>query len=149
VKDAGDQRMRLGHDALAVQRGHERDLEALDEFLHHVRCAAADRAVAGEQQHATSTRKRVCQARDDRLDARRIGLDPAYGEPDVVVVVDLHVVVGQVLGHVYVHWTGAAGERRVDRLFDDVAGIRDVLDDERLLGDGREHRLRVRRPVQP
>jgi hypothetical protein len=141
--------MGLGHDALAVQGGDQRDLEPLDQPAHLVAGPAADGPEPGQHDDGLVLADGLGQDRGDLLHPLPVGQDRPHVEPDVTVVLHLQAVLGEVLRHVDVHRAWPPLERQVDRFLKDVAGVSDVADEEGLLGGGLEHLLRVRGPVQP
>ena len=145
AEDAEPERMIFGDDALAVERGGERNLEALDERLQFRPGATAHRAEADQR----DDRFVLAQCGGDRCrgggDLRRNRQHRLHDELDVAIIVDGLAFERQILGHVDVDRPGAAFEGEIDRFLDDVAGLGNVVEEERALGGGGEHRLRVRR----
>src|SRR5258708_17476549 len=126
AEDADTQRVPLGHDALAVQGGEQRDLDPLDEAPHLIAGPAADSTETGERDDGLAVYYRVCQDGRDLLDTSRVRQDRRHVEPDVAVVFDLDTVLGEVLRHVDVDRAGASLERDVDRILEHVARVGDV-----------------------
>ena len=75
AEDADAQRVSLGHDALAVQRGEQRDLEPLDEAPDLIAGPAADGTEPGQRDDRLAPVERIRQHRRDLLDPVGVGQD--------------------------------------------------------------------------
>ncbi len=127
---AEPERMIFGNDALAVERGGERNLELLDERLQLRPGATAHRAEADQG----DDRLVLAQCGGDRCrgggDLRRNRQHRLHDELDVAIIVDRLAFERQILGHVNVNRPGAAFEGEIDRFFDDVAGLGNVVEEK-------------------
>ena len=147
AEHADRQRMAFLDDALAVEGGEQRQLEALDETAHLRPRAAPDRAEADQRHDLLVPGEGVGEIVGDLGDPRRIGQDRLHHKAQVAIIVHLDAVVREVLRHVDVHRAGPALEGQVHRLLHDIHRLGDIGQQPALLGGCREHRLRIRRPV--
>jgi hypothetical protein len=138
-EDAHAERVPLGDDALAVECGQQRDLEPLDQPPDLRSRSTPDGTEADERHDALPHRDGVRQHRCDLLHARRIGQNRRDIKPDGPEIPDLEATLGQIFGNVNVHRPRPSLERDVDCFLEHAAGVRDVRQQEGLLGRGREH----------
>ncbi len=140
--------MVFGDDALAVERGGEWNLKTLDQGLQFGPGAAAHRAEADQRDHRFVLAQHLRNRAGGGRDLRRIRQHRLHGELDVAIIVDGLAFERQIFGHVDVDRPGTAFEGKIDRFLDDVTGLRNVVEEERALGGGGEHGLRVRRAAK-
>ena len=126
AEHADRQRMAFRDDALAVERGEQRQLEALDQPPHLRAGAAADRAEANQRHDLLVLGKGIGEIVGDLGDARRIGQNRLHLETEVAVVGHLDAVVREVFRDVDVHRAGPPLEGEVHRLLQHVARVGDI-----------------------
>ena len=127
---AEPERMILGNDTLAVERGGERNLEALDEGLQFGPGAASHRAEADQRDDRFALAQRLRDGAGGGGDLGSVGQNRLHDELDVAIIVDRLAFERQILGHVDVHRPGAPFEGEIDRFLDDVAGLRNVVEEK-------------------
>ncbi len=147
-ENAERQRVIFRNDPFAVERGDEGNLKSFDQGPQLVSGAAADRPEPDEREDALLSRHRIGEQTGGGGDRRRVGNDGSDIELYVAVVVDRHADMRQILGNVDVHGAGAALEGDIDRLFENVTGLRRILQEKRTFRGRREHRLRVGRATE-
>ncbi len=147
-KHADAKRVVLADDPLAVECGGKRNLEALNERQQLRTCLTAYRSEAEEREHRPVRQQRLAQDVARRGDLRRLRLHRRDVQANVAIVVHRDFVVGQVLRHVDVNRPRPSFKGDVDGLLQHVDRLRRVVEQVRLLGRRREHRLRVGRAVE-
>ncbi len=141
AEHADRQRMAFLDDALAVEGGEQRQLEALDQPAHLRTRAAPDRAEADQRHDLLVLGEGIGEIVGDLGDPRRIGQDGRDREAQIAIIVHLHAVMREIFGHVDVHRAGPALEGEVHRLFHDIHRLGDIGQQPALLGGRREHLL--------
>ncbi len=145
AEDADRKRMVLGQHALAVERGEQRDLKALEKRGQIGAGAAADRAEAHQRYDPLFLCQRGAQHGGDLGDPGGVRAHRRDLQPDVAIIVDRDAAVGEILRHVDMNRAGAALEGEVDGFLQHLAGPGRIGQQERFLGGGGEHLLGVGR----
>ena len=142
AEHADRQRMVFLDDALAVEGGEQRNLEALDETARI--CGPAPLRIAPNPTRATtflSLAKASARSRRPRRPAPDRAAPALHGKPQIAIIAHLDAAMRQILGHVDMHRAGTAFEGEVHRLFEHIDRVVDVGQQPALLGGRREHGL--------
>ena len=141
AEHADGERMVFVDDALAVERGDERYLEAFDKARI---CGPAPLRIAPNPTSAITflpSAKASASMLGRGGDVRRIGQNGLHDNARIPVVANLDAAMGEILGHVYVDRAWTALEGQINRLLEHVHRVVDVGQQKALLGGRSEHGL--------